>query len=130
MGRGLGKIQRKILEILKTKEKETTCWLLGQYVFDCVDEVGDPIRLKGGEWWQNKEPTKSQWQSLFRSLRRLNKLGIVEIKKHKFTGRINDRPYRDREKRGGQSYYKTVKCLVHGITSNELNTYLKCEVSV
>ncbi len=120
MSRGLGQIQRKILDFFNSeyakkydKEGTSVSFLCG-WVFDCKDEVGDLVRLPGGEWWQRKEPTNAQYQSFCRSLRQLQKRGMVEITKIPCR---NGSAYRDRDRhdqRGGQSYYNFVKCLIHG----------------
>ncbi len=121
MSKGLGKIQRKILDVLNNKylkernHESESVQCLCDYVYDCrYIENGDPIRLPGGDWWQNKEPTPAQYQSLCRALRQLLKRGMIEITKEQCR---NGSAYRNRDRhdqRGGQSYYKSVKCLIHG----------------
>lgn len=103
MSRGLGNIQKRIMDILAKEHqgKETAASYICYQVFGCCDERGDIIR----------EPVASNWQSFWRALRSLEEKGLL-ASRTKPTGFM----YRSSfgSKTGGSSHSKLVMCLVHG----------------
>lgn len=69
MSRGLGKIERSILEYLKKGYSETICILINVYYPERIDERG---------FWDNDHYTKAQYKSILRALASLERKGLVK----------------------------------------------------
>jgi len=89
MSRGLGKIQRRILEALeyevdKNKKKLRDAGSLNYQVVNGVGYWNDEDELTNGmtraekrEYFKNSKPTESQYQSIARAIRSLEKSGSI-----------------------------------------------------
>lgn len=107
MGRGPGKLQRKIVEILKN-EKPEDWYDVGSLAFQVFDPIhgANCFRVSG---YNPEKPSESQMQSLWRAIRLLEKRGLLRSRK-------TPRGFMDRSsfgpKRGGISFSKEVELIV------------------
>lgn len=111
MSRGLSKLQNKIIETLKTDTaRDRKEWLdigsLAYMVFDKKYGV-DCFNVSG---YHTEPPSESEMQSFWRSIRLLEKRGVLQARKTKVKGRICSR--------GGNHFTKEVKCLVLFVLPN------------
>lgn len=122
MGRGLGKIQRTILEILRTKGDA--------YLEDAVDGRYERVRgwqsvgnliymvLYGLDCFERTDgvihptPPESQMQPIWRAIRTLEKRGVIESRSFDLTWKTRS----NFGKRGGANRTKAIR-LVQGSTS-------------
>lgn len=108
MSRGLGKIQRKILELLKDYKKEWEYYdnlfyyvIFGINHFNKMDDMHELYdKDYYNEYW-NKKPSESEKQSFWRSMRTLKKRSLIEIKMMTWKDCF-----------GAKNTGKKVKCLV------------------
>lgn len=110
MGRGLGEIQKKIIEILKHERKKyarewydiiNVAWLVhnGLYCFESLDGHHIP-----------EEPPESVKQSVWRAVRSLEKRGLIKTKIEIASWRQYWNKKGDRY--GGSRWHKKVKLIV------------------
>ena len=108
MGRGLGKLQRKILEVL-ANEKGEEWYDIGSLAFQVFDSIHgvDCFRVSG---YNPEKPTEVQMQSFWRAIRSLEERGLLRSKK--IPRGFWCRPGFFGPKRGGVSFAKEVKLIV------------------
>jgi hypothetical protein len=91
MSRGLGKIERKIIEALKEREKEAEKkgwdkWtFLGNLAYDVFDgeliDVCMSNPFSTGDVIIGEEPTRAQYVSVWRAVKSLERKGVVQTKR-------------------------------------------------
>lgn len=78
MSRGLGRIEKRVIEELKKREDKE--WnFLENLLYGSFDGLAD----ENGNWI--KEATNAQYMSVYRAVKTLEKKGFVESKKVRFT---------------------------------------------